>query len=97
MALFFQRDTVAGSSEEPLFIQLAIPLSRNGTEPLFRQVYRGIRQAILAEFIHDGMYERHLRRLRKKNTIRRAALLDGISHILAIAWKYPAMKSGLLT
>jgi GntR family transcriptional regulator / MocR family aminotransferase len=32
---------------EPLFVQLAIPLTRNG-EPLFRQVYRGLRRAILS-------------------------------------------------
>ncbi|MBV9765466.1 MAG: PLP-dependent aminotransferase family protein [Acidobacteriaceae bacterium] len=35
-------------------------------------------QQTLAEFIAGGMYERHLRRLRRRNTARRAALLDAV-------------------
>src|SRR6202008_1167871 len=36
----------------------------------------------LANFITGGMYERHLRRLRKKNTARRSALLEAIAKYL---------------
>jgi hypothetical protein len=36
-----------GSLEEPLFMQLVIPLSDRGG-PLYRQVYLGLRQAILS-------------------------------------------------
>jgi len=38
-----------------------------------------LEQQTLAEFIRNGMYERHLRRLRRRNTARRAALLEAIA------------------
>ncbi len=41
-----------------------------------------LEQQTLAEFISGGMYERHLRRLRRKNTARRAALLDAVKKYL---------------
>ncbi|MGD0428984.1 MAG: PLP-dependent aminotransferase family protein [Candidatus Acidiferrales bacterium] len=37
-----------------------------------------LEQETLAEFISSGMYERHLRRVRRKNSARRAALLGAI-------------------
>jgi GntR family transcriptional regulator/MocR family aminotransferase len=37
-----------------------------------------LEQETLAEFIDSGMYERHLRRLRRRNAIHRKALLDAI-------------------
>lgn len=37
-----------------------------------------LEQQTLAEFISSGMYERHLRRLRKRNATRREALLEAI-------------------
>ncbi|MGH8178775.1 MAG: PLP-dependent aminotransferase family protein, partial [Steroidobacter sp.] len=37
-----------------------------------------LEQEVLAEFISTGMYERHLRRARRRNAARRAALLDAI-------------------
>ncbi|MFZ0630657.1 MAG: PLP-dependent aminotransferase family protein [Acidobacteriaceae bacterium] len=37
-----------------------------------------LEQEALAEFIESGLYERHLRRLRRRNTARRAALLEAI-------------------
>ncbi|MGA7523574.1 MAG: PLP-dependent aminotransferase family protein [Acidobacteriaceae bacterium] len=37
-----------------------------------------LEQETLAEFIESGWYERHLRRLRRRNTARRAALLDAV-------------------
>lgn len=41
-----------------------------------------LEQKTLAEFIASGMYERHLRRLRRRNTARREALLDAIDRYL---------------
>lgn len=41
-----------------------------------------LEQQTLAEFIRSGMYERHLRRLRRRNTARRAALLENIEKYL---------------
>ncbi len=41
-----------------------------------------LEQQTLAEFISTGMYERHLRRLRRRNTSRRKALLDAIGTYL---------------
>lgn len=44
-----------------------------------------LEQEALAEFIGIGMYERYLRRVRRKNTQRRAALLKAISE--RVPWK----------
>ena len=41
-----------------------------------------LEQKALAEFISTGMYERHLRRVRRRNTSRREALLDAIDRYL---------------
>jgi GntR family transcriptional regulator/MocR family aminotransferase len=41
-----------------------------------------LEQETLAEFIESGLYERHLRRLRRRNTARRAALLEAIGQHL---------------
>ncbi len=41
-----------------------------------------LEQQTLADFIAGGMYERHLRRLRRRNTARRAALLESIAKYL---------------
>lgn len=38
-----------------------------------------LEQETLAEFISSGMYERHLRRVRRRNAMRREALLEAIS------------------
>ncbi|MGB9028888.1 MAG: PLP-dependent aminotransferase family protein, partial [Acidobacteriaceae bacterium] len=41
-----------------------------------------LEQETLAEFIHSGMYGRHLHRLRRKNAALREALLDAVhSHL----------------
>jgi GntR family transcriptional regulator / MocR family aminotransferase len=42
-----------------------------------------LEQKTLAEFIASGLYERHLRRLRRKNAKRREALLDAIRDYLS--------------
>ena len=41
-----------------------------------------LEQQTLADFIAGGMYERHLRRLRKRNAARRAVLLEAIARHL---------------
>src|SRR3984885_2354791 len=41
-----------------------------------------LEQETLAEFISTGMYERHLRRVRRRNTAHRTALLDAIREYL---------------
>lgn len=41
-----------------------------------------LEQETLAKFIESGFYERHLRRLRRRNTARRAALLEAIGRHL---------------
>jgi GntR family transcriptional regulator/MocR family aminotransferase len=41
-----------------------------------------LEQETLAEFIATGMYERHLRRIRRRNTAHREALLDTIRKYL---------------
>ena len=41
-----------------------------------------LEQQTLAEFIASGMYERHLRRLRRRNTARRRVLLESIQKYL---------------
>lgn len=41
-----------------------------------------LEQQVLAEFISSGTYERHLRQLRRRNSARRAALLDAIHRFL---------------
>lgn len=41
-----------------------------------------LEQSTLAEFISSGMYERHLRRLRRRNAARRAALLEAVRKYL---------------
>jgi GntR family transcriptional regulator / MocR family aminotransferase len=41
-----------------------------------------LEQETLAEFISTGMYERHLRRIRRRNTAHREALLDAIHKYL---------------
>jgi GntR family transcriptional regulator/MocR family aminotransferase len=42
-----------------------------------------LEQDTLAEFIASGMYERHLRRVRRKNARRRAALLEAIAEYMS--------------
>jgi GntR family transcriptional regulator/MocR family aminotransferase len=42
-----------------------------------------LEQQTLAEFISSGMYERHLRRLRRRNTSRRDALIEAVHKYLA--------------
>jgi GntR family transcriptional regulator/MocR family aminotransferase len=41
-----------------------------------------LEQATLAEFISSGLYERHLRRVRRRNAARRGALRDAVTRFL---------------
>lgn len=58
----------------------------HGLVPVFRQAKRladrhapVLEQRVLAELIEGGVYERHVRRMRRENERRRAALLDAIT------------------
>jgi GntR family transcriptional regulator / MocR family aminotransferase len=53
-----------------------------------------LEQKTLAEFIASGMYERHLRRLRRRNTARRAALLEAIDKYLGDRVEVTGADSG---
>lgn len=57
--------------------------------PVFRQAKRladrhapVLEQRVLAALIESGAYERHVRRMRRENERRRAALLDGVARFL---------------
>jgi GntR family transcriptional regulator / MocR family aminotransferase len=53
-----------------------------------------LEQQTLAEFIQTGMYERHLRRLRRRNTARRDALLEAIEKDLGKRVEVTGSDSG---
>ena len=54
-----------------------------------------LEQAALADFIQSGAYERHVRRLRRKNALRRAALLDALAEHFADAIEVQGSQAGL--
>ena len=54
-----------------------------------------LEQVVLAELIRSGAYERHLRRLRRANERRRAALVEAISTHLGDAARVEGTDSGL--
>ena len=53
-----------------------------------------LEQQALAEFISSGLYERHLRRLRRRNALRRNVLLEAISKNLAARVEVTGAESG---
>ena len=63
-------------------MQLAIPLSR-GSEPLFRQVYRGMRQAILSGALGAGEQLPSTRDLAEQLGISRTVVVLAYEHLLA--------------
>jgi GntR family transcriptional regulator/MocR family aminotransferase len=63
-------------------MQLAIPISRHG-EPLFRQVYRGVRQAILSGAIDPGQRLPSTRDLAEQLGLSRTVVLLAYDHLLA--------------
>jgi GntR family transcriptional regulator/MocR family aminotransferase len=54
-----------------------------------------LEQAALAEFIQSGAYERHIRKLRRKNAQRRAALLDAFSENFGSTITVQGSEAGL--
>src|SRR5579875_1747066 len=62
-------------------MQLAIPLSRGG-EPLFRQVYRGVREAILSQAISPGERLPSSRDLPEQLGISRTVVLLAYEHLI---------------
>jgi GntR family transcriptional regulator/MocR family aminotransferase len=53
-----------------------------------------LEQETLAEFINSGMYERHLRRLRRRNAARRESLLDAVRLFLGDQVEMTGDESG---
>jgi GntR family transcriptional regulator / MocR family aminotransferase len=53
-----------------------------------------LEQQTLAEFISSGMYERHLRRLRHRNTARRNAVMEAIRKYLQLRVEVTGDGSG---
>jgi GntR family transcriptional regulator / MocR family aminotransferase len=66
----------------PLFMRLVIPLSRKG-EPLFRQVYRGLRRAILEGTFRAGDRLPSTRDLSKELGISRTVVLLAFDQLIA--------------
>ena len=62
-------------------MQLTIPLSR-GSEPLFRQVYRGMRQAILGGALGAGERLPSTRDLAEQLGISRSVVVLAYEHLL---------------
>ena len=54
-----------------------------------------VEQAVLAELIRSGTYERHLRRLKRENERRRSALMEAISRHLGTRVRAEGTDSGL--
>lgn len=70
--------------------------------PVFRQAKRLtdrhsplLEQRVLASLIESGTYERHVRRMRRENERRRAALLDAVSRYLPKAAQVGGTAAGL--
>lgn len=70
--------------------------------PVFRQAKRladrhtpVLEQRVLAALIESGAYERHVRRMRRENERRRAALLDGIARFLPADAEVSGTAAGL--
>jgi GntR family transcriptional regulator/MocR family aminotransferase len=54
-----------------------------------------LEQAVLAELIRSGAYERHLRRLKRENERRRTAIVESISRHLGSRARVEGTDSGL--
>lgn len=52
-------------------------------------------QLVLAEFIRDGRFERHIRRSRTRNAARRAAILEAIERYLGDRVEVSGANAGL--
>jgi GntR family transcriptional regulator/MocR family aminotransferase len=78
----FEDDATRGIFIEPLSMDLAIPLTRGG-DPLFRQVYQGLRRAILAGVFSAGERLPSTRDLAEQLGISRTVVLLAYDQLLA--------------
>src|SRR5258708_4618697 len=78
----FENDAARGIFIEPLSMEFAIPLSSNG-EPLFRQVYVGLRQAVLSGAFSAGERLPSTRDLAEQLGISRTVVLLAYDQLLA--------------
>src|SRR5258708_20824798 len=78
----FKNRASRGIFIEPLSMELAIPLSKKG-EPLFRQVYLGLRQAILSGAFPAGERLPSTRDLAEQLDISRTVVLLAYDQLLA--------------
>jgi GntR family transcriptional regulator / MocR family aminotransferase len=81
-SLRFKDATACGIFVEPLLMQLTIPLSRK-SEPLFRQVYGGVRQAILSGTLLAGDQLPSTRDLAEQLGISRTVALLAYDQLIA--------------
>jgi len=78
-----------------LIVPKALVAAFTGAKWLCDRHTAGLEQATLAEFIRSNAYERHLRKLRKRNAARRLALLQAIEDFIGPAnAKVTGEKSG---
>src|SRR5258708_19698898 len=77
----FEIDAARGIFIEPLSMEFAIPLSSD-SEPLFRQVYLGLRQAILSGAFSAGERLPSTRDLAEQLGISRTVVLLAYDHLL---------------
>ena len=54
-----------------------------------------LEQSALAEFLETGLYDRHLRRMRRRHASRRAALIEAIRHELGDAVEVMGTEAGI--
>jgi GntR family transcriptional regulator/MocR family aminotransferase len=78
----FKNDAACDILKGPLSMQFVIPLSRKG-EPLFRQVYRGLRQAVLSGAFPAGNRLPSTRDLAEQLGISRTVVLLAYDQLLA--------------
>src|SRR6185369_11977044 len=82
-----------GIFQEPLFMALAIPLSRSG-DPLFLQVYRGVRDRILAGTLPAGSKLPSTRAISEQLGISRTVAVLAYEQLLAEGYTSGRMGSG---
>jgi GntR family transcriptional regulator/MocR family aminotransferase len=89
----FDHAGACGILKEPLFMSLAIPLSKKGP-PLFRQVYLGLREAILAGAFRGGEKLPSTRDAAEQLGISRTVVLAAYDQLLAEGFAVGRSGSG---